>query len=393
MDPVSNPFRPGAGRRPPVLAGRERLLDGFDVVVRRVETTGEGDRSWVINGLRGVGKTVLLNELLRQANEKKWIVAKVEATRSQPLRQVLATEMAKAMRTATGRHPGGPGLKRALRALKSFSLQVGASGGGFAFEVDPEKGVADTGRLGEDLTDLLEVLGQASRDFNIGTLLLVDELQEASKEDLAAINMAVHEIGQAEVPLPAVLVGAGLPSLPAQLADAGSYAERLYAFQPIGPLPPEAVEAALVEPCRVYGVTWETEALAIALAAARGYPYFVQAVGKHVWDLASGPVIRPADVEHGAEMARDEIDAGLYRSRWERATIAQRKMMHGMADLGGDEAVEIGELATAVGKARTSDLSVARGELIRKGLVYAPERGLVAFTVPGMAEFVLAQDL
>lgn len=392
MDPVANPFRPGAGRRPPVLAGRERLLGSFDVVVRRVEEAGEGDRSWVINGLRGVGKTVLLNELLSQANDRKWIVAKVEASSGHPLRNVMAAELAKAMRTATGRHPQGGALKRALGVFKAFSLQLGLTGVNVGVEVEPVKGIADSGRLGEDLTALFEVLGQAAREFNIGTLLLIDELQEAPKEDLAAINMAVHEIGQAGVPLPVVLVGAGLPSLPAQLADAGSYAERLYAYQPVGLLPDDAVRTALVEPCQVHGASWEDDALQAAQALAQGYPYFVQAIGKHVWDLAPGPSIRLEDVEEGGRLARDEIDAGLYRSRWERATVAQRKMLRGMAELGGEGSVEIGELAVHLGKSRTSDLSVARQELIKKGLVYAPERGLVAFTVPGMAAFVLTQD-
>lgn len=392
MDPVLNPFRPGAGRRPPVLAGRERLLEGFDVVIRRIEQTGEGDRSWVINGLRGVGKTVLLNELLSQANQRKWIVAKVEASSGSPLRNVLAAELAKAMRTATGRHPQGGALKRALGVFKAFSLQLGLTGVNVGVEVEPLKGIADSGRLGEDLTALFEVLGLASQEFNIGTLLLIDELQEASREDLAAINMAVHEIGQAGVPLPVVLVGAGLPSLPAQLADAGSYAERLYAYQPVGLLADEPVETALTEPCRVQGASWDDDALAAALELAQGYPYFVQAIGKHVWDLAPGPQIHLEDVAEGGRLARDEIDAGLYRSRWERATVAQRRMLRGMAELGGEGSVEIGELAVHLGKSRTSDLSVARGELIKKGLVYAPERGLVAFTVPGMAEFVLSQN-
>lgn len=276
--------------------------------------------------------------------------------------------------------------------FKAFSLRLGLTGVNVGVEIEPLKGIADSGRLGEDLTALFEVLGLASQEFNIGTLLLIDELQEAPKEDLAAINMAVHEIGQAGVPLPVVLVGAGLPSLPAQLADAGSYAERLYAYQPVGLLADEPVETALTEPCRVQGASWDEDALAAALELAQGYPYFVQAIGKHVWDLAPGPQIHLEDVAEGGRLARDEIDAGLYRSRWERATAAQRRLLRGMAELGGEGSVETGELAVHLGKSRTSDLSVARGELIKKGLVYAPERGLVAFTVPGMAEFVLSQD-
>lgn len=392
MDPVVNPFRPGAGRRPPVLAGRERILSNFDVVVRRAEELGEGDRSWVINGLRGVGKTVLLNELMSQASARKWIVAKVEASTSTPLRKILATELAKAMRTATGRHPGGSSLKRALAVLRSFTMKLGVDGVTLGAEIEPQHGVADSGRFGEDLAALLEVVGEASLEFSIGTLILVDELQEASGDDLEAINMAFHALGQADIPLPVLFVGAGLPSLPAQLADAASYAERLYIYQPIGLLDSDDVRRALVEPCLERGATWEDDALEAAQVLARGYPYFVQSIGKHVWDLAPGPVITSEDVAAGGALAREEIDAGLYRSRWERATAAQRRLLMGMAQLKGDDAVEIGELATHLGRGRTSDLSVARQELIKKGLVYAPERGLVAFTVPGMADFVLSQD-
>jgi len=392
MDPVTNPFRPGAGRRPPVLAGRERLLSSFDVAVQIAEKYGEGDRSWVLNGLRGVGKTVLLNELLSQANTRKWIVAKVEASKNKPLREVLAAELVKATRTATGRHPGGSKLERALRVVRSFSLSLGTSGISIGASVEPERGVADSGRFGDDLTELLATMGDASLDVRVGTLILVDELQEASAEDLEAINMAVHALGQAADPLPVLFVGAGLPSLPAQLADAASYAERLYDYQPIGLLSAEDVRTALTEPCVSSGTSWDEDALEAAVGLARGYPYFVQAIGKHVWDQAAGPAIHLEDVEVGGSRARDEIDAGLYRSRWERATVAQRRMLLGMAELRSDDAVEIGDLATYLGKNRTSDLSVARRELINKGLVYAPERGLVAFTVPGMADFILGQD-
>lgn len=375
-----------------MLAGRERLLEAFDVVSRRADQLGEGDRSWVINGLRGVGKTVLLNELMRQTSQRRWIVAKIEASRGAPLNQALAAELVKSLRTATGRHPDGSRLRRALGALKSFSLSVGLTGASFGVDVEPLNGVADSGRWGDDLAALFGVLGEASRDYGIGTLVLVDELQEADAEELEAINRAVHEIGQADVPAPVVFVGAGLPSLPAQLADASSYAERLYAYQPLDLLEGAAVEEALVEPARAQDADWAPEALEAALDLVQGYPYFVQSVGKHVWDLAPGPVIQLDDVTQGGILARQEVDAGLYRSRWERATSAQRRLLMGMAELRGDDSVEIGELAAHLGRNRTSDLSVARQELIRKGLVYAPERGLIAFTVPGMAHFVLQQE-
>lgn len=391
MDPVANPFRPGAGRRPPLLAGREDVLSAFDVVRRRVETTGEGDRGWVLNGLRGVGKTALLNELMSRVNSTGWIVAKVEAGASGPLLVALNQALTRSMRTATGRHPV-PRLRRLLGVFKAFSLKVDPSGAvSLGVDVDPLHGVADSGNLSADLAGLFEVLGQTARDLAIGVLILVDELQEASSDELAAVNVAVHELGQSGSPLPVVFVGAGLPSLPAQLADATSYAERLYDYRPVGLLDEVGSRDALVVPVRDLAVDWEPGALSTALETARGYPYFLQAIGKHVWDNARQDPIDADDVEVGLMAAREEVDDGLYRSRWERATPAQRDLMRALAQLGGEAPTSVSDIARAMGKTRTSDIGVARNELIKKGLVYAPERGLLAFTVPGMHDFVERQ--
>ncbi|HEY0953016.1 AAA family ATPase [Nocardioides sp.] len=392
MDPATNPYRPGAGRRPPVLAGREPILEAFSTVRRRAEELGEGDRSWVLNGLRGVGKTVLLNELLGQVTQKGWIAAKVEATSSTPLSLSLSQALVRAMRTATGQHPV-PRLRRLLGVFEAFYLKLNAATQTVSLgaDVDLVKGIADTGRFADDLAALFEVLGETAVDLGIGTLILVDELQEAAPSELTAVNTAVHQIGQGATPLPVMFVGAGLPSLPAQLADATSYAERLYDYRPIGLLSADAARTALVGPSAERGVRWEPDALDQALAVAGGYPYFIQAVGKHVWDAAVTDPITADDVSVGGESARREVDEGLYRSRWERATPAQRDLLRALATTGGEEAVAMSDLVVAMGKRRVSDLSVARNELIKKGLVYAPERGVLAFTVPGMSDFVLRQ--
>ncbi|MBA2573642.1 MAG: AAA family ATPase [Nocardioidaceae bacterium] len=393
MDPAANPFRPGAGRKPPVLAGRESVLDAFSVVRRKAEDYAEGDRGWILNGLRGVGKTVLLNELLSQVTEKGWITAKVEVTPGTPLPVALASALVRSMRTATGRHPE-PRLRRLLGVFKAFSLKVNPASGviSLGVEVNPVKGVADTGRFADDLAMLFEVLGETSRDLGIGTLILVDELQEATSHELTAVNTAVHQIGQSDAPLPITFVGAGLPSLPAQLADATSYAERLYDYRHIGLLDNAAARAALTGPTDGRDVSWEPQALEQSLSIAAGYPYFLQAVGKHVWDAALTTTITIDDVNVGGESARQEVDEGLYRSRWERATAAQRQMLRAVADLGGGDATTVAELVAAMGKKRVQDLSVARNELIKKGLLYAPERGFLAFTVPGMHTFITRQD-
>lgn len=388
MDPVANPFRPGAGRRPPLLAGRESVLEDFEVVRRRAEELGEGDRSWVLTGLRGVGKTVLLNELLAQANERRWITAKLEAGPAAPLHMALDLSLQKALRTATGRH-SKTRLRRLLGVFKAFSLKLDPAGSlALGMEIEPIRGVADSGRLADDLGALLEVLGEAARDLGIGVLILVDELQEAAPDELVALNAAIHHIGQAAVPLPLVMVGAGLPSLPGQLAEATSYAERLYDYRSIGLLGDEPARAALTVPAHERDVDWEAEGLSRAVRVAGGYPYFIQAIGKHVWDQASTSPISADDVRVGLIEAGREVDEGLYRSRWDRATPAQRDLLRALAAIGADRSASIADLARFLGKGRSSDLSVARIELIRKGLAYSPERGFLAFTVPGMHEFV-----
>lgn len=392
MDPVQNPFRPGAGRRPPVLAGRESTLEAFDVIRRRAEEYGEGDRSWILNGLRGVGKTVLLNELLSRGTERDWITAKVEAGAGVQLPVALSQGLVRAMRTATGRHPMKP-LRRLLGVVKAFNLTVDPTGSiGVGVDVEPLRGYADSGRFADDLTGLFEVLGETARELGIGVLVLVDELQEASSEDLTAVNTAIHHLGQQDVPLPLTFVGAGLPSLPAQLADATSYAERLYDYRPIGLLDAQSAHQALTVPAQGRGVLWDEDGLSAALSTAGGYPYFLQSIGKHVWDNARTSPISAEDVEIGLHEARREVDDGLYRSRWERATPGQRDVLRALAELGAADPAPVADIARRMGRARTSDISVARVELIKKGLVYAPERGLLAFTVPGMHEFIARQS-
>lgn len=374
------------------MAGREPLLDAFEIVRRRAEEFGEGDRSWMLNGLRGVGKTVLLNELLSRVSHAGWITAKVEAGPAAPLSWALSHALVRGMRTATGRHPESP-LRRLLGIFKAFTLRLDPSGAvAVGIDVEPISGVADSGRLADDLTALFEVLGETVRELGIGVLILIDEVQEATAADLVALNTAVHHLGQADAPLPLTVVGAGLPSLPAQLAEATSYAERLYDYRPIGLLKEAAAMDALVVPALQRDVEWELDALAAAAATARGYPYFLQSIGKHVWDASRRSPIQLEDVEVGLAAARREVDDGLYRSRWERATPAQRDLLRALADIGGEDAANVADIARAMGKPRTSDISVARVELIKKGLVYAPERGLLDFTVPGMHDFIGRQS-
>lgn len=389
MDPIKNPFAPGAGRRPPELAGRHGAIDSVRLLLERSQA-GRSDRGRVLHGLRGVGKTVLLNEFVALARERGWIAALVEARTDRRGGPQLAHAYYRALRDATGRHEPGR-LRRLLSVFKAFSLKIDPSGTySFGIEVDPLRGTADSGDLEIDLPELFGELGSTARDLGVGAVLLVDEMQELAHDDLAALNVAAHSVGQGRSPLPVVVIGAGLPSLPGILADATSYAERLYEYEPVGPLSVEDSEAALVVPARQLGVTWEPAALDAALTATDGYPYFVQTVGKLIWDYAKGSRFDAEDAAVGIEAARTELDAGLYLSRWERATPLQRRLLVAMATStdGGD--VSVADIAAHMGRQR-SDLSVARDQLIKKGLVYAPDRGRLAFTVPGMADYVLRQ--
>ncbi len=367
------------------------MLEAFSIVQQRAEKLGEGDRGWILNGLRGVGKTVLLTELLDMVSGRGWIAAKVEADSSTSLSVSLSRALLQALRTATGRHPEAR-LRSLLGIFKSFSLKLDPAGGvAFGIDVQPVHGVADSGRLSDDLAALFTSLGETARDIGIGVLVLIDELQEASSADLAALNTAVHHTGQATVPLPVIVVGAGLPSLPAQLAEATSYAERLYDYRSIGLLAEDAALEALTVPAQKRGVLWDEAAVLTAVRTAGGYPDFIQSIGKHVWDNARSSPILVEDVDIGLVEARREVDDGLYRSRWERSTPAQRDLLRALAGLGGDGPATVADIARHMGKRRTSDISMARNELIKKGLTYAPERGLLAFTVPGMHEFIVRQ--
>ncbi len=386
----SNPFRPGAGRVPPELAGRDAIISYVDGVMAQIIDTGEGDRPLMISGLRGVGKTVLLNEFVRSAQDShRWIAVKAEATADGSLRKSIAQVLFLELRKLTT--PGEQVRERVrtlLSVFRSFQLKVDPSGiYMFGFDVDPAPGRADTGDFERDILDLLEEVGATARDLGMGALIAVDELQDAPKPDLNGLNVALHILGQSARPVPLLLIGTGLPSLPSVLSDATSYAERLYDYRTLGLLNEAETTIALTRPTEARGVRWEQSALEVAKESIRGYPYFAQACGKHVWDATVSDVITETDARIGVGLARDEVDRGLYQSRWDRASPSQREMMKAMA-LDGDWSSAIQDLVVRTGKSRASDLSVARDELIKNGNIYAPDRGYVAFTVPGMSDFI-----
>lgn len=390
MDPVLNPYSPGAGLRPRELAGRGREIEDFDVLRARAER-GLASRSIVMTGLRGVGKTVLLNALADRARGDGWIVAKVEAdvgTGGRPFREQVARSLNRALREASGSWGVGDKVRRALSTFKSFSLRTDPSGGmSIGIEVDPERGRADTGSLETDLTDLALDLSAAATDLGAGVALFIDEMQDLTDPESAAICQACHEVGQNSAQF--YVVGAGLPSLPGVLAEARSYAERLFHYWPIGALNDMEATDALTVPAAEVGVDWEVEAIAMILEPAAGYPYFLQEFGKAAWDFAPGPMITRVDAEIAIREGTENLDHGFFRSRWERATPAERDYMRAMAD-DSDGPSQSGEIAGRLNK-KVGAVGPARAKLIHKGLVFAPDHGVIAFTVPGMADFIKRQ--
>jgi len=387
VDPVRNPYSPGAGLRPVELAGRERELTQFGVLRARARQR-RISQSMVLTGLRGVGKTVLLNELANAARDDGWIVAKVEAESSDPrtpFRNQVAASLNVALRSLRGQNVRGSLRERAMRTFKSFSLKASPDGTlSVGIELEADRGRGDTGSLPADLTDLAIDLGDAAIELDCGVALFIDEMQNLTADELAAICQACHEAGQRNKPF--FVIGAGLPNLPGVLAEARSYAERLFVYTTIGPLDTGQAADAIVKPSASEGVLWADDAVHEVLDAARGYPYFLQEFGAATWDAAIGTTIALADAVEGIRIGRARLDAGFFRSRWERATPGEREYLAAMA-LDGDGPSSSGEIATRLGK-QISQLGPTRAKLIAKGLLYAPEFGAIAFTVPGMADFI-----
>jgi hypothetical protein len=331
----------------------------------------------------------LLNEFVERARAVRWLTVKVEATPDKSLGRSLAQALYRPLRdvrTLEDRARGA--VDAAKRIFTSFQVRFDPEGNAsFGFNVDPERGVADSGDLHTDLVDVLTAVGDAARANGVAVLIAIDELQDAPVEDLRALNLALHELGQAPYPVPVWFVGAGLPSLPAVLADATSYAERLYDYRSVGLLDEAATRTAFVVPAANQGVRWDDDALAAVVDHAAGYPYFVQVAGHYAWEARDGATIDSEASRRAIAQARRELDEGLYRSRWERSTAVQRRFMAAMAvDEGRPSAMA--DLVARMGRRRQSDLSIPRRDLIKAGHVYVPERGYVAFTVPGMDGFV-----
>ncbi|HQG11469.1 MAG TPA: ATP-binding protein, partial [Dermatophilaceae bacterium] len=401
MDPIRNPYAPGAGQRPPELAGRDEQLHAFDVTLERV-SRGRPERSVVLTGLRGVGKTVLLNALRSAAVRAHWGTGKLEARPDQPLRRPLSAALHMAVRELG--HPQPDEVAQVLGVIKSFAQREstessggrGAGGAGargsagasrlrdrwsVGIDVPAVSGRADSGDIEIDLVELLSDVGGLAADRGVGVAIFIDEMQDLGADDVSALCAAAHEISQSG--LPVVIVGAGLPHLPAVLSASKSYSERLFRYSRIDRLDADAAEIALRAPAAEEGASWSSDALGEMYAVTAGYPYFVQAYGKAVWDAAVGPEITVDDVRMAAPEAEAELAVGFFGSRYERATPAEREYLRAMADAayrngvvseGGGassasaelDAVPTAEVAALLGK-RPQSLSPARDSLMKKG--------------------------
>jgi len=379
MDPVRNPYSPGAGSPPPALVGRDSELSAFETAVQRLGI-GRPARSVMLTGLRGVGKTVLLREFSRTAKSHGWVHEQVEATAEIRFPEVVAMLVRKALLRLSVGQRAAARARRALGVLKSFQVRWSLpDSGGLTLEVDAVEGHADSGILDDDLTGLFLEVGELARDRGLGVLVTIDEIQYLTTEHLSALIMALHRIAQEQ--LPVMVAGAGLPSLAALAGEAKSYAERLFTFPVIDRLDRIEAGVALLRPAEDEGVSWDPAAIDAVVAVAEGYPYFLQEFAKQAWDVAEGPdTITAADVEAAMPIALAELDDGFFRVRIDRTNESERAYLRAMASLGPGPHPS-GEIAAVMGKA-TTQVGPYRDTLIKRGLCYAPRYGTVAFTVP-----------
>jgi hypothetical protein len=397
MDPVRNPFAPGAGQRPPELAGRDKEVGAFEVVLERV-ARGRPERSLVLTGLRGVGKTVLLGELRSMAVKRGWGAGKVEARPEAGLRRPLSAALHRAIRDLAVRHRAPDRVEDALGVLKAFALRAAPDSAKLrdrwqpGIDVPAKQGRADSGDIEIDLVELFTDVAELAQDVGTGVALLIDEMQDVMADDISALCAACHELSQSGAPF--VVVGAGLPHLPAVLSASKSYSERLFRYVRIDRLDRADADLAVVAPVSREDANITDEALDALFDAAGGYPYFIQAYGKAAWDAAPSDPITAEDVGVAAPEAEAELAVGFFGSRYERATPAEREYLRAMAELTKgktDEGAATADIAGHLGR-KPSSLSPARDSLIKKGLIFSAERGRIAFTVPHFGRYLLNMD-
>jgi hypothetical protein len=383
MDPVHNPFSPGAGARPPALVGRESEIDAMDVTLQRL-LLGRDARSALLTGLRGVGKTVLLNEFEQLAEGRGYFHEHIEVSEDGELPARLASAFRRVLLAIDARRRIGERIRRALGVVKAFSLRI-PNGPEIGFDVEAVRGPADSGDLATDLAGLFVELGEVARDHGIGVFITIDELHYVGLRTLEALVMGLHRASQ--LTLPITFAAAGLPSLATLTGEAKSYSERMFRFPFIDSLSDSQAREALTVPAADEGVRWEDDALGRVVQVTARYPYFLQEFGKQAWDAADGPEsITLDDVERSIPVSTAELDDGFFRVRTGRTSDPERAYLRAMAELGSGP-VRSGDVARLLGK-RTTSLGPIRDGLIKKALCYSPRWGEIEFTVPMFDRFM-----
>ena len=385
MDPMSNPFAPGDGTPPPELAGREELRKGVQIALGRVRIARPA-KSVLMVGLRGVGKTVLLLRMRKEAQAAGVQTLSIEASEARSLPAMLAPRLREALLRLSWNDKARDLARRALRGLAGFAgaLKVQYQDIRVGLDLDPEPGLADNGDLEQDLTALLLAAGVAAREAGTALVLFVDELQYVAEDELGSLIVALHHAAQEETPV--TLVGAGLPQLRALTGRARSYAERLFDFPFIGPLPREAARLAIEKPVVAEGMRITDEAILRLFEETRGYPYFLQEWGKQAWDTADESPITLDDVERASSGARTALDEEFFRVRVDRLTPSELSYLRAMAKLGAGPH-RSGDIARVLGRKVTA-VAPTRSGLIAKGMLWSPSHGDTAFTVPLFEEFM-----
>lgn len=385
MDKIRNPFSPGAGSPPPELAGRDGILEQARVLLGRV-LAKRPEKSLLLTGLRGVGKTVLLNEIERMAQDAGYRTILVEAHEGKSLAVLLAPHLRRLLFDLDRIAGAGDKVRRGMAVLKSFvgAIKVKVGDIDIGLDIEPEPGAADSGDLEVDLPSLFMAVGEAAQERGVAVAVLIDEIQYFSSSELSALIMAMHKMQQRQLPL--VLIAAGLPILPGLMGESKSYAERLFSFPDIGPLPEPDATKALQDPVQEAGESFEPAALHEIFRLTRGYPYFLQEWGYQAWNHAVASPISLEVVQETSELVSRRLDENFFRVRFDRLTPREKKYLRAMAELGPGPH-RTGDVADKLG-VKINTLGPVRAHLIKKGMVYSPSHGDMAFTVPLFDEFM-----
>lgn len=384
LDPVLNPYTPGAGQRPAVLSGREDELRDFHARLQRLDQ-GRAAQCTLIVGLRGVGKTVLLNQFTQQASRRNWVVAEHELTASGDL---LATLARLARQAVLELAPPGRWTRAARRVgavLAGMEISYNIAGLSVSIPTDDDSAGQASGDPARDVTELLITLGSAAAEAGRGVALMFDELQFAPVEPLGALVTALHKVAQRDLPL--TMVAAGLPQTRGVLADAATYSERMFETRTVGALTDVDARRALAEPAAGEQVTITDDALTEAVRFTEGYPFFLQVFGDHLWRLATASTITLPDARRAGPLVRDWLDRGFFTFRTDRLPTSQRRYLRAMAQLGPDEQAS-GDIAAVLGLSSSAAVGQTREALIRRGLIYSPRLGYAAFTVPQFDDYL-----